>query len=139
MGTAFGLTTGLFNFWKKNKFEPVYLRQTKNKITGEHSCIMIRPLREANIKIHQYIKKHLMTADDSSKTDISILSCITLLAWVATYSAEFRKRFLSLLSYRFNNMDLSLALSITDPPLTTSPLSQQTGASAALTKSELEL
>ena len=44
LGTSFGLTKNLFKFWNKNKFEPVYIRQTKNDITAEHSCIMLRNL-----------------------------------------------------------------------------------------------
>ena len=34
LGTSFGLTKNLFKFWNKNKFEPVYIRQTKNDITA---------------------------------------------------------------------------------------------------------
>jgi N-acetyltransferase 10 len=42
IGTSFGVTKELYNFWRKNKFEPIYLRQAKNDLTGEHSCVMIR-------------------------------------------------------------------------------------------------
>ena len=44
LGTSFGVTKELFNFWKKNRLEPVYIRQTANELTGEHTCLMIRPL-----------------------------------------------------------------------------------------------
>ena len=44
VGTSFGVTKELFTFWKKNKLEPVYVRQTANDLTGEHTCLMIRPL-----------------------------------------------------------------------------------------------
>ena len=44
IGTSFGVTKELLNFWRKNKFESVYVRQTANDLTGEHSCLMIRPL-----------------------------------------------------------------------------------------------
>jgi N-acetyltransferase 10 len=44
IGTSFGLTKELFQFWRKNKLEPIYVRQTSNELTGEHSCLMIRPL-----------------------------------------------------------------------------------------------
>ena len=52
LGVAFGLTLPLYNFWAKAGFEPVYLRQTKNDITGEHSCIMIQPLSSESIEIN---------------------------------------------------------------------------------------
>lgn len=44
MGTCFGFTTNLVKFWRKNKFEPVYLKQTVNDITAEYSGIMLRAL-----------------------------------------------------------------------------------------------
>lgn len=31
-------------FWSKQGFVPVYLRQTANDVTGEHSCIMLKNL-----------------------------------------------------------------------------------------------
>jgi N-acetyltransferase 10 len=45
LGTSFGVTLPLFNFWDKSGFKPVYVRQTPNELTGEHTCIMIRPLQ----------------------------------------------------------------------------------------------
>lgn len=44
LGTSFGFTTNLVKFWRKNGFEPVYVRQTVNDITSEHSGIMLRSL-----------------------------------------------------------------------------------------------
>jgi N-acetyltransferase 10 len=44
LGVSFGLTNDLLRFWKKSSFLPVYLRQTTNDLTGEHSCIMIKEL-----------------------------------------------------------------------------------------------
>jgi len=44
IGTSFGVTKELLGFWRKNLFETVYVRQTANELTGEHSCLMIRPL-----------------------------------------------------------------------------------------------
>ena len=46
LGTSFGLTKELFNFWRKNKFVPLYLRQTANDLTGEHTCLMIKPINQ---------------------------------------------------------------------------------------------
>lgn len=44
LGVSFGLTTELFNFWRKASFEPLYIRQAVNDLTGEHSCVMVRPM-----------------------------------------------------------------------------------------------
>lgn len=34
LGTSFGLTQTLFNFWRKGGYAPVYLRQNASDITG---------------------------------------------------------------------------------------------------------
>ena len=41
LGVSFGLTNSLFRFWKSLGFAPVYVRQTPNELTGEHSCIVV--------------------------------------------------------------------------------------------------
>lgn len=46
LGTSFGLTNELLKFWKKNGFVPVYIRQTTSDLTGEHSCIMVKPIED---------------------------------------------------------------------------------------------
>lgn len=52
IGTSFGFTTNLVKFWRKNGFEPVYLRQTVNDITSEHSGIMLRALENEHKKLN---------------------------------------------------------------------------------------
>ncbi|XP_031549437.1 RNA cytidine acetyltransferase-like [Actinia tenebrosa] len=86
VGVSYGLTSNLLRFWKRSGFVPVYLRQTPNDLTGEHSCIMLRMLNESEV--------------DSSED------------WLRAYWTDFRRRFLSLLSYQFHVFDSSLALSI---------------------------
>jgi N-acetyltransferase 10 len=44
LSVSFGLTSDLLRFWKKLGFLPVYLRQTANELTGEHSCIILKEL-----------------------------------------------------------------------------------------------
>ncbi|TMS06021.1 RNA cytidine acetyltransferase [Larimichthys crocea] len=41
LGVSYGLTAQLLKFWKKAGYTPVYLRQTPNDLTGEHSCVML--------------------------------------------------------------------------------------------------
>ncbi|KAG5328946.1 NAT10 acetyltransferase, partial [Acromyrmex heyeri] len=84
IGVSFGITEHLLKFWKRSNFVPVYLRQTANDITGEHSCIML-----CKINVEQNNDK-----------------------WLQAYWSDFRRRFLSLLSYSFNTYTASLALSI---------------------------
>jgi N-acetyltransferase 10 len=58
LGVSFGLTSDLLRFWKKLGFLPVYLRQTANDLTGEHSCIVLKELNEEekskNSWLYQY-------------------------------------------------------------------------------------
>ncbi|KAL8643498.1 MAG: hypothetical protein Q9226_008331, partial [Calogaya cf. arnoldii] len=86
LGVSFGLTAPLHKFWKRNSFAPVYLRQTPNELTGEHSCVMLRTL-------------------SSSSTET---------AWLGAFARDFHKRFLSLLSYQFRTFPSVFALSINE-------------------------
>nr|XP_006819163.1 PREDICTED: N-acetyltransferase 10-like [Saccoglossus kowalevskii] len=86
LGVSYGLTADLLRFWKKAKFVPVYLRQTANALTGEHSCIMLKLLNLESVK------------NESN--------------WLVAFWKDFRKRFLSLLSYQFHKFTPSLGLSV---------------------------
>ncbi|RYP57994.1 hypothetical protein DL769_009168 [Monosporascus sp. CRB-8-3] len=46
VGVSYGLTQPLHKFWKRAAFAPVYLRLTANDLTGEHTCVMLRPLTD---------------------------------------------------------------------------------------------
>ena len=83
VGVSYGLTQPLHRFWKRSGFAPVYLRQTPNELTGEHTCVMIRPLEKS---------------DDRS--------------WLGAFTRDFHQRFLELLSYQFREFPSVMALSI---------------------------
>ncbi|RKF53383.1 RNA cytidine acetyltransferase [Golovinomyces cichoracearum] len=93
VGVSFGLTQPLHRFWKKASFAPVYLRQTPNELTGEHTCIMIRPL--------------------GSPEDVT---------WLGAFSRDFHLRFLKLLKFHFKSFPSILALSISESANTGSKL-----------------
>nr|XP_034972452.1 RNA cytidine acetyltransferase [Zootoca vivipara] len=86
LGVSYGLTPRLLKFWKRAGFVPVYLRQTPNDLTGEHSCIMLKTLNEE---------------EESEQEN-----------WLSAFWKDFRRRFLSLLSYQFSTFSPSLALNI---------------------------
>ncbi|XP_057211674.1 RNA cytidine acetyltransferase-like [Triplophysa rosa] len=86
LGVSYGLTPQLLKFWKKAGFIPVYLRQTQNDLTGEHSCIMLKELN----------------AEDSVDNG----------QWLSAFWKDFRRRFLSLLSFQFRKFSPTLALNI---------------------------
>ncbi|ORY80427.1 GNAT acetyltransferase 2-domain-containing protein [Protomyces lactucae-debilis] len=46
LGVSYGMTSQLHKFWKRAGYAPVYLRQTANDLTGEHTCVMIKVLGE---------------------------------------------------------------------------------------------
>lgn len=83
IGVSYGLTPPLHKFWKRASFSPVYLRQTPNDLTGEHTCVMLRPLENSNDR-----------------------------SWLGAFSRDFHKRFLSLLSYQFGSFPAKSAISI---------------------------
>ncbi|KAK4885895.1 hypothetical protein RN001_002166 [Aquatica leii] len=88
LGVSMGLTEALLKFWKRADFVPVYLRQTTNDLTGEHSCIMLKTLK--------------IDDDDSNQNN----------DWLNAYWIDFRRRFTSLLSYQFKSFTPALALGV---------------------------
>lgn len=109
LGVSFGLTSPLHKFWKRTSFAPVYLRQTPNDLTGEHSCVMLRTIA------------HGTNGN----------------AWLGAFTRDFHKRFLSLLSYQFRAFPSILAVSINDSANAGSKLDP--GApDQPLTKTELD-
>jgi N-acetyltransferase 10 len=111
LGVSFGLTQPLHKFWKRASFAPVYLRQTTNDLTGEHTCVMLRPL-----------------SNTASETDSS---------WLAAYAQDFHKRFLTLLSYQFRTFASVQSLSISESALAPSKASLSTISTTPITPSDL--
>ncbi|CAI8034150.1 RNA cytidine acetyltransferase [Geodia barretti] len=54
IGVSYGLTLQLYRFWSRLGYVPVYLRQTPNDLTGEHSCIMLRPFTAEHMWLTEY-------------------------------------------------------------------------------------
>jgi N-acetyltransferase 10 len=109
VGVSYGLTPQLHKFWKRASFVPVYLRQTANELTGEHTCVMLRSLET--------------TTSDGS--------------WVAAFAKDFQKRFLSLLSYQFRTFPAVTSLSIDESASAGSKLDVDL-APKPITKRELD-
>ena len=87
IGTSFGLTGPLHRFWTRSGMQLLYLRQTPNELTGEHSAIMLRALpRRSGV-------------DD---------------AWLPAFVGDTKRRILSLLSGPFREMEVKLAMSVMD-------------------------
>jgi N-acetyltransferase 10 len=87
LGVSYGMTQKLFNFWKKYEFKPVYIRLTQNELTGEHTCVMLKLLKQ---------------------------STTVTTNWLQSFYEDFQKRFVSLLSYDFSQFPPALALSLLD-------------------------
>lgn len=85
LGTSFGLTLQLHNFWKRAGMRMLYLRQTRNSLTGEHSTILIRALPKR-------------TGFDD--------------AWLTAFAVDSRRRIMALLGGAFSKMNVRTALSI---------------------------
>lgn len=110
MGVSYGLTSPLHKFWKRANFVPVYLRQTANDLTGEHTCVMLR------------------TLDSATSSDP---------AWLGAYAKDFHRRFLSLSSYQFRKFTSVQALSLDESANAGIKLDSSVPP-RALTKSELD-
>ncbi|GBG87241.1 hypothetical protein CBR_g45300 [Chara braunii] len=111
MGVSFGLTQPLLNFWRKMKHVPVYVRQTPNDITGEYTCIMIRPLQ----------------SDELQQSDGEAWGSAM---WLSPFLEDFKKRFICLLGVSFQKFPPALALSILDPKIVFSEQESSEGVRA---------
>lgn len=89
LGVSFGLTQGLAHFWSSLNFTPVYIRQSANELTGEHTAIML---------------KRLLASDDF---DSGLGSDSN---WLSEYQDDFEKRFKILLSFGFSHFPIGLAM-----------------------------
>lgn len=85
IGVSYGMTPALHKFWKRQGFVPLYIRQTANDLTGEHTCVMLSSLEGG--------------AAGSA-------------AWLEAFAQDFSKRFINLLSFQFRNFSAVTALSI---------------------------
>ncbi|GEQ68235.1 hypothetical protein JCM33374_g1902 [Metschnikowia sp. JCM 33374] len=82
LGVSYGMTPSLHKFWKRAGFVPVYLRQTANELTGEHTSVMLHVLNNQND------------------------------AWLHEFAKDFHKRFLNLMSYEFKKFPAVQALNV---------------------------
>ncbi|XP_076801006.1 RNA cytidine acetyltransferase-like [Clavelina lepadiformis] len=83
VGVSYGLTAPLLKFWSRSGFVPVYLRQTNNELTGEHSCVMVKALH---------------TGETGN--------------WQDAFFSDFRRRFISLLAFQFASFKPATALQV---------------------------
>uniref|UniRef100_A0A8C7E0P0 RNA cytidine acetyltransferase n=1 Tax=Oncorhynchus kisutch TaxID=8019 RepID=A0A8C7E0P0_ONCKI len=117
LGVSYGLTPPLLKFWKKAGFVPVYLRQTPNDLTGEHSLVMLKEL-------------NTVEAPEQGQ-------------WLSAFWKDFRRRFLSLLSYQFSSFSPSMALNIlpkwVSPPVDTLSSSELSGQFSPYDLKRLEM
>ncbi|XVF15033.1 hypothetical protein REPUB_Repub09cG0114600 [Reevesia pubescens] len=95
LGVSFGLTLDLFRFWKKHKFAPFYICQIPNNVTGEHTCMILKPLNNDDFEV-------------SGSDEWGFFS---------PFYQEFRLRFSRNLSHHFHNMEYKLAMSVLDPKI----------------------
>ncbi|KAJ1551377.1 N-acetyltransferase 10 [Nowakowskiella sp. JEL0078] len=100
LGVSYGMTPQLQRFWKRGGFLPVYIRQTANELTGEHTCIMLK-----------YVKSEPNNTDsmdlDSNTVDVGKQT------WLQDFVWDFRMRFLQLLGFpTFKKFSPMLVLSI---------------------------
>ncbi|KAG2617256.1 hypothetical protein PVAP13_3NG179514 [Panicum virgatum] len=90
LGVSFGLTQELFRFWRKHNFYPFYVGQIPSAVTGEHTCMVLRPLNSDDIEV-----------SESNKC-----------GFLVPFYQDFRQRFRRLLGTSFRHLNFKLAMSI---------------------------
>ena len=114
----------LFNFWSRAGYFPVYLRQTASETTGEHTCIMIRPLAgsdELDTNSADLTEQEQRLAHENSAE------------WLRPFVADFRKRLVILLGRSFNHLPTALCLALINPRLSQSNSGNSTDSAATNT------
>uniref|UniRef100_A0A6G1S9V5 RNA cytidine acetyltransferase n=1 Tax=Aceria tosichella TaxID=561515 RepID=A0A6G1S9V5_9ACAR len=106
LGVSYGLTPELLKFWKRNKFIPVYIRQTASDITGEHSCIMLRRITPPEVNTDE----SMAVDGDTEVTEKN--NGVTETDWLISFFEEFRTDFIELLVHQFRHFSPQLGLSI---------------------------
>lgn len=115
IGVSYGLTPQLLRFWKRSGYVPLYLRQTPNDLTGEHSCVMLKALGGVDKEEEGWLDAFATGASHSFSLLLSHIYPLVLSAdrfALRVWSADFRKRFLALLSYKFREFTSATSLSI---------------------------
>ncbi|XP_010504732.1 PREDICTED: RNA cytidine acetyltransferase 2 [Camelina sativa] len=95
IGVSFGLTLDLFRFWRKHNFAPFYVSQVPSAVTGEHTCMLLRPLKNDELVVNE--------SDE--------------LGFFTPFYKDFKTRFSKLLSDKFKKMDYKLVMSVLNPKI----------------------
>lgn len=95
IGVSFGLTLDLFRFWRKHKFAPFFIGHTPSNVTGEHTCMVLKPLNNDEVELNH--------SDEYG--------------FYSPFYQDFKKRFTGLLASSFNAMEYKLAMSVLDPKI----------------------
>nr|CAB3464343.1 unnamed protein product [Digitaria exilis] len=90
LGVSFGLTQELFRFWRKHNFYPFYVGQISSAVTGEHTCMVLKPLNSDDIEV-----------SESNKC-----------GFLDPFYQDFRQRFRRLLGTSFRHLNFKLAMSV---------------------------
>ncbi|GFP93320.1 upf0202 protein at1g10490 [Phtheirospermum japonicum] len=108
LGVSFGLTLDLFRFWRRHKFAPLYISHVSSLVTGEHNCMLVRPLKNDDIE-----------SNGSDELD-----------FFSPYYQEFKKKFIKYLARTFNRMEYKLAMSVLDPKINFSDVDTASSSSS---------
>lgn len=96
LGVSFGVTLDLFRFWRRHRFAPFYVSQIPNNVTGEHTCMVLKPLHNDDIEVNE--------SDEWG--------------FFGPFYQDFKRRFARLLEGdSFRSMEYKLAMSILDPKI----------------------
>lgn len=98
IGASFGLTDELFRFWKKHGFLPFYISRNPNDMTGECSCMVLKPLNLDGTK------------DGSSQPH----------GLTSEFYKRFRSKFILDVPHFFRDLDFRVVRSILDPKISLS-------------------
>ncbi len=83
IGSGFGVSPELLNFWLKNGFLPVHMTPQRNEVSGEHTVVVMKPLKmhvqEMVEKLNASFVKRLIEWLSDELSDLEVEVSIQLL------------------------------------------------------------
>jgi len=86
VGSGFGVSPELLRFWTRNGFTPIHITPQRNEVSGEHTVIVLKPLKDDIAKVVENLNAEFTRrlveyladelSDLETETAIELLRCL---------------------------------------------------------------
>ncbi|MEM2726857.1 MAG: tRNA(Met) cytidine acetyltransferase TmcA [Archaeoglobaceae archaeon] len=110
VGSGFGVSSELINFWLKNDFVPIHITPQRNEVSGEYTIIVLRSIKvdESVVSMNtEFIRRFVEYLSDELsdlETDTAIIILKSLVRDVACSPPKFRELEIERITKYFEGM-----------------------------------